>query len=320
MKYPFENLVFEGGGVKGIAYVGALEVLEEEGIMDSVKNVAGSSVGAIAAVLVGLGYDNARLKTILTEMNFMDFLDLGSLSEQPNVFQRLFSQYGLAKGDAFCSWLEDRLWENIFKKDLTFEMLDRMISEGYDKYIGKRCRRIYLTGTNLNTGASEIYSHETTPDMRIIDAARISMSYPVAFTAKPNVDGDLCVDGGVMCNYPVRVFDYDLTLDPYERYVETSLNKATLGIRLSSGDIYYEPEVNKQKINNLLDYSVAIVNSYLNFQDNVHLEGDDWARTVHVDDLGIGTLQFNITTEQKEALIASGRKGTQTYLNWYRSA
>ncbi|VFS56685.1 Patatin-like phospholipase [Leminorella grimontii] len=62
MKYPFENLVFEGGGVKGIAYVGALEVLEEEGILDNVKNVAGSSVGAIAAVLVGLGYKNARLK------------------------------------------------------------------------------------------------------------------------------------------------------------------------------------------------------------------------------------------------------------------
>ena len=320
MKYPFENLVFEGGGVKGIAYVGALEVLEEEGILDNVKNVAGSSAGAIAAALVGLGYKNARLKTILTEIDFMDFFDLGSLSEQPNVFQRLFSQYGLAKGDAFSSWLEDLFWKIGFKKDLTFKMLDDIITYNDYDHLDRHCRRIYLTGTNLNTGVSEIYSHETTPDMRIIDAVRISMSCPLAFVAKPNDDGDLCVDGGVLCNYPIRVFDYDLTLEPYERYIETSTNKSTLGIRLSPGDLYYEPEIKKQPINNLFDYAVAIVNSYLSFQDNVHLEGDDWARTAHVDSLGIETLQFNITTEQKEALIASGRKGMQTYLDWFRNA
>ena len=46
-KYHFRNLVFEGGGVKGIAYVGALEVLDQEGILKDIKRVAGTSAGAM---------------------------------------------------------------------------------------------------------------------------------------------------------------------------------------------------------------------------------------------------------------------------------
>ena len=61
MAYHFKNLVFEGGGVKGIAYVGALEVLEKEGILQDVERVAGTSAGAMMAVLVGLRYSVAEV-------------------------------------------------------------------------------------------------------------------------------------------------------------------------------------------------------------------------------------------------------------------
>jgi len=54
----FRNLVFEGGGVKGIAYVGAMEVLEEKGILGDVRRVGGTSAGAINAVLLAAGYSN----------------------------------------------------------------------------------------------------------------------------------------------------------------------------------------------------------------------------------------------------------------------
>ncbi len=63
-KYHFKNLVFEGGGVKGIAYVGALEVLEKEGILGSIERVAGTSAGAMVAVLVALGYTATELSLI----------------------------------------------------------------------------------------------------------------------------------------------------------------------------------------------------------------------------------------------------------------
>jgi NTE family protein len=52
MPYNFKNLVFEGGGVKGIAYVGALDVLESKGILNDIERIGGTSAGAINAILV----------------------------------------------------------------------------------------------------------------------------------------------------------------------------------------------------------------------------------------------------------------------------
>ncbi|MEP6948960.1 MAG: patatin-like phospholipase family protein [Ginsengibacter sp.] len=46
--YPYKNLALEGGGVRGLAYAGAPEVLEQKDILKNVERVAGSSAGAIA--------------------------------------------------------------------------------------------------------------------------------------------------------------------------------------------------------------------------------------------------------------------------------
>jgi NTE family protein len=48
----YRNLVFKGGGVRGIAYMGAFEVLEELGVLKNIERVAGTSSGAIAVTLV----------------------------------------------------------------------------------------------------------------------------------------------------------------------------------------------------------------------------------------------------------------------------
>ena len=56
MTYNFRNLVFEGGGVKGIAYAGALKELEKKGLLTSLQRVAGTSAGAITATLLAVGY------------------------------------------------------------------------------------------------------------------------------------------------------------------------------------------------------------------------------------------------------------------------
>ena len=60
--------------MKGIAYVGALEVLEKEGILSKIKRVAGTSAGAMVAVLVGLGFSADELKDILWKINFRKHL------------------------------------------------------------------------------------------------------------------------------------------------------------------------------------------------------------------------------------------------------
>ena len=99
MAYHFKNLVFEGGGVKGIAYVGALEVLDKEGILKNIKRVAGTSAGAMVAVLVGLNYTTTEISEILWDLNFKNFLDdnFGMVRD----IDRLINEYGWYKGDFF---------------------------------------------------------------------------------------------------------------------------------------------------------------------------------------------------------------------------
>ena len=73
MAYHFRNLVFEGGGVKGLAYIGALEVLESKGIIQDIKRFGGTSAGAINAALLALGYTRDQQKKILWDMDFRKF-------------------------------------------------------------------------------------------------------------------------------------------------------------------------------------------------------------------------------------------------------
>ena len=75
MPYNFKNLVFEGGGVKGIAYVGALDVLIEKEILKDIERVGGTSAGAINAILVGLGFSQEETKDILWSLDFKKIMD-----------------------------------------------------------------------------------------------------------------------------------------------------------------------------------------------------------------------------------------------------
>ena len=55
-KYPFKNLALKGGGIRGIAYLGALEVLGDpsNNILSNLESISGSSAGAITALVTAM--------------------------------------------------------------------------------------------------------------------------------------------------------------------------------------------------------------------------------------------------------------------------
>ena len=66
----YSYLAFEGGGVKGISYAGAIRALEDAGVLQNIKGVAGSSAGAIAAALVGCGLTGKEVEDELRNQDF----------------------------------------------------------------------------------------------------------------------------------------------------------------------------------------------------------------------------------------------------------
>lgn len=120
-KYKFKNLVFEGGGVKGIAYGGALTKLDELGIFQNINRVAGTSAGAITATLMAIGYSAQEISEIIAKTNFKDFADddEGYLKD----IYRLLIYFGWHKGDKLKQWVSDHLFVKFGKSDLIFSEL-----------------------------------------------------------------------------------------------------------------------------------------------------------------------------------------------------
>jgi len=331
MIYPFRNLVFEGGGVKGIAYVGALKVLQEKGVLDQVERVAGTSAGAINAILLSLGYTPEETAEVLSELNFNNFMDddWGVIRDT----KRLTRKFGWYKGDFFRAWIGKLIVRKLGNPNATFAELK-----------GRGCLDLYLVGTNLSTRFAEVFSAEHTPRTRVADAARISMSIPLFFTSVRDVRGDCFVDGGVLNNYPVKLFDWQKYIDAsllarhsratgyYSEHNEALAaegvvvspylyNKQTLGFRLDSGKEIAvfrdgaEPE--HHKVDDLFDYAWGLITTIMESQQNQHLHSDDWHRTVYVDTLGVKTTDFDLTDERKAALAASGEAGARHYFGWF---
>ena len=67
------DLVFEGGGAKGIGLVGALLVLEERGYEP--QGIAGTSAGAVLTALLAAGYTAGELRELFLELDFDSLRD-----------------------------------------------------------------------------------------------------------------------------------------------------------------------------------------------------------------------------------------------------
>src|ERR671915_967882 len=117
--------VFEGGGVKGIAFVGALEAARERGIERWV-NVAGTSAGAIIASLLAVGYEPRQLREILEQTDYATFADYGWGGKIVGGARNALRGRGLCPGKAFSDWLAERFSESpLGKPDPEFAGLPR---------------------------------------------------------------------------------------------------------------------------------------------------------------------------------------------------
>ena len=69
-KFEFKNLIFEGAGIRGIAYCGVLIDLEKRNILENIRRVGGTSAGAIHALLVSFGYNAKEINEIIYNTKF----------------------------------------------------------------------------------------------------------------------------------------------------------------------------------------------------------------------------------------------------------
>ena len=319
MNNNFKNLVFEGGGVKGIAYGGALDILNEKKILPGIKRVAGTSAGAINATLLALGFSSSDVSKIVANTDFSSFQDSSNLLAD---IRRMIREFGWNKGDAFTEFIKDQIRYKTNNPDFTFAQLDQAVRDKEPGY-----RHLYVASTNLSAQKVQLFSHEHTPNTKIADAVRMSMSIPLYFKSV-KWNGNIMVDGGVSYNYPIDIFDHEKYLSNERNGKATTygsesghvFNFETLGFRLDSKEVIEYArkgwEIPPVDISNIKKYSLGLVDFMMEMANRSHLHQNDWGRTVFIDTLGVKTTDFQGVKKRINDLIASGKKATFDYFKW----
>jgi NTE family protein len=263
--------VFEGGGVRGSALVGAVAAADEHGI--SYRGLAGASAGAIVASLLAAGYTSEEMHLILGEKNFRDFKDKVSLVEKFMFWKAM----GIYKGEAFHKWIGEKISIKVTGKvhsSPSFSQLPIPLT---------------IVATDLVRQEVKVFSNKRTPDMVVADAVRMSMSIPFVFKPVRQL-GELIVDGGMISNFPAWAFDED----------RRDCHLPILGFRLQPDDAPQKQVTNAASLAYALVFTMmkANISLQINHLNDLHI--------VELPTLGVHTTDFNISTEVKEQLYNSG--------------
>ncbi|MGB3799590.1 MAG: patatin-like phospholipase family protein [Lewinella sp.] len=313
---PYENLVFEGAGMRGIAYSGVLKEMEQQDILDDIERVGGTSAGAITALMVSRGYNSEEIFTIISETRFQQFNDgrflfVGGIA-------RLNKRYGWYRGQRFSRWISQIIADKTGDPEITFADLR---AAGF--------KDLHVTGASLTRQQLLVFSAETYPNMKVRDALRASMSIPLYFEAlhidsvgavyrEQNEAGslDLIVDGGITGNYPIFLFD-SIAYDSLGQGVRIA-NPHTIGVRIDS-DAQIERdsadhELAPIPIDGLKDYMQAFYVMVFESLNRAPLIEEDWERSISVSARGISPRIKKMSREQLDTLIQSGEESTSRFL------
>lgn len=326
------NLVFEGGGALGIAYLGVLHYLYQNNIFQNVKRVAGTSAGAITACITSFNLPFGEIKKLVDTLDFkkvpekdtnpdLNKIPAPILDEFEKIFPdfecvyRLIKNYGWYSSEYFYNWIQKQI-ESQF--DHTKKLPPYTFADFKNSYIHNGNRPfidLYIIGTDLSYRSSKIFSYETTPDMEVAEAVRISMSIPLFFEAiKTNEDTtakycstNVFCDGGLMWNYPINIFDSML----FNENNMPGINYQTLGARFLYKIKYYE-------INSLINFVKNLHLSQLNIQQDIFNHSpQDIQRSIQIFTGDISPVDFDISTgdETYHFLYNQGYKAAKIYFD-----
>ncbi len=305
------DLVLEGGGVKGIGLLGAVLVLAEAGY--SFPRVAGTSAGSIVASLVAAyqkaGKDLRELVDVMNSAPYSRFADgpswervTGRLGEGVE----LLLHEGAHPGNYLTEWLSAELAKAGVSTFADLAIDDPGGSLGEHQRYSLVVHASDLSRRALVRLPWDYGQYGKTADSeRVVDAVRASMSIPFFFRpvdVKTTTGTVTWVDGGLLSNFPITVFDRTDGNPP---------RWPTWGVKLSG-----KPPVTRDRpvraalgiAVNCLETLTADWNRYRLDEDGVN------RRTIFVDTTGVAATDFDIDKPTRQRLFDNGQAAAQKFV------
>ena len=270
-----KNLVLSCGGVAGITYIGCLQILYKNKLLDNLENVLGCSVGSMFSLFICLGYTYEELYKLMLniDINIINDIDYEDITN-------FVHKYGFSSGNKIIKILKIIVKAKLEKEDITFREL-----------FEKTNKNLIIASTCLNSSKVEYFSFKDNPDMLVLDAVRMSISIPFLFHPFKYKD-KLYVDGALLNGYPIDYFKDNID--------------ETLGILINND--------NDVLIKNLEDYTLSVLFcGLMNNKKFMYEKYRENTILVSIQS-ELDCINFFLSKEDKERLIKCGNNCCMKYL------
>jgi NTE family protein len=295
------KLAFSGGAIKGIAYVGVFRKIEEmiyerrieEATPDfdaskcdiplfNIKTICAVSVGTIFSLIYLLNYTYTEMLQEVLNKKFEQLKDIRIMN--------FVSKYGLDSGVNLISWIQSLMIKKGVNPSITLKELYDLNSVDFQ-----------IMATNLNKYCYKKFNYLETPDVKVLDAIRMSISVPFLFTIN-EFEGDIHVDGGLIDNYPIEVFGSDLS--------------NFLGFKLINHGEMDNHDVD-ERIDDIESYIYHILSCYMVQKEKHTTRTEEFKNCtvyIHTEDI-TQSVNFSLTASEKHKLIEIGYKSVTNFFN-----
>jgi NTE family protein len=281
MKKRIDTLLFSGGGMKGIAYIGVVKYFEEllrsDKVIFDIKELCGVSIGSLFGLLYTIGYTYDEL--------YKEVIDVDFLNLQKFKISNFISKYGLDNGNKIIDWLTELLVKKGFSKDTTMREL----------WIKTRIN-FRVVAADINTYSMVIFDYVNTPNLKVLKAIRMSTCIPLVFSSQ-YYNNTYYVDGSIINNYPIEIYENNLS--------------TTLGCKLLS-----KREMCKDNLIDSFDsYLLNIINCFLINKEKQASSFDKYTEhTIGINAYQItNALNFNLSKSDVQSLIDMGYNSCSSY-------
>ncbi len=310
------DVVLEGGGVKGLGLVGALSSLDAHGYrFGSPGRVAGTSAGAVVGSLIAAGLPIREAVRLTQETDFSAFCDspwFSSLGRGLSMITKL----SLYRGDHLHKWISDKLEQCGVR---TFADL-RLDDPGSDLPSQRAYKLVVIVSDVTNRRMVRLpwdYHHYglDADEQLVADAVRASAAIPFVFSpvqlSGPGGRSAMLVDGGLLSNFPITVFD---------RQDGTRPRWPTFGIKLSGPPS--EPwHAESRPIRSPFGLAMALIKTMINAHDLYALgEPAVRDRTIFVNTGGVDAIDFSLDPAGRRTLFDNGKQAAEEFLTTWSFA
>lgn len=261
------NVALSGSGQIYPAFIGALRCLQDNDFQ--IVEMSATSGGAVIAASYASGYNPSNTMVELTKKT----LPLRNKLFDPSIFSLLW-RWGFIKGKRI---------EELFQKT-------------FCKTLGEAKIPIHIVTSNITKNTKQVFSSTHTPHIPTATAIRTSISIPFIF-APVKINGDLLVDGGIVKNFPVDVFENKLP---------------TIGIRII-------PTHTQKKIKTILDFVTAIIDTVIRANEEESIEDKKCSLGVIPIKTKYDAMNFKISEPDVDVMIQEGYQATSDWINSRRA-